>query len=219
MTGRHKRAIEDHFDRNLELETALKDKGEIEKANMVRNIIPEGIECIFVRQPEQLGLGHAILCSERVVGSEPFAVLLADDFLTSNGGGVTRDLVNRYNETNKSQLCVMEVPKVDISKYGVIKLNKDSCRVESLVEKPSIEEAPSNLAAIGRYILIPEIFKILRELSPDKNGEIQLTDALNILAQKGNVEALNLDGRRFDCGSIKGYLEAINHISQESGII
>ncbi len=219
VTGRHKRAIEDHFDRNLELETALRARGEIEKAKMVRNIIPKGIECIFVRQPEQLGLGHAILCSERAVGNEPFAVLLADDFLTLKGKGVTSDLVNRYNATNKSQLCVMKVPEIDVSKYGVIKLSNNGCRVDSLVEKPSIQEAPSNLAAIGRYILIPEIFEILRKVSPDKNGEVQLTDALSILARRGSVEALNLDGKRFDCGSIKGYLEAINYVSRKSGII
>ena len=113
----------------------------------------------------------------------------------------------------------MKVPEIDVSKYGVIKLSNNGCLVDSLVEKPSIREAPSNLAAIGRYILIPEIFEILRKVSPDRNGEVQLTDALSILARRGNVEALNLDGKRFDCGSIMGYLEAINYVSQESGII
>ena len=219
VTGRNKRAIEDHFDSNLELESALKERGNKEKANMVRNIIPEGIECIFVRQPEQLGLGHAILCAERVVGDEPFAVLLADDFLSFEGKGVTNDLVERYKQSKKNQLSVMEVLDSEVSKYGVIKLNKNNNDVESLVEKPAVGESPSNLAAIGRYILVPEIFRVLRNMSPDKNGEVQLTDALSILAKKGRVEAVNLDGIRFDCGSVKGYLEAIIYVSRKAGFI
>ena len=158
ITGRNKRAIEDHFDSNLELEVALEIKGKIEQAEMVRNILPAGVECIFVRQPKQLGLGHAVLCAERAVGNEPFAVLLADDFLTYDGAGVTADLIEAYENSGKMQLSVMEVDGPDISKYGVVNINKKSGSVEGLVEKPSFINAPSNLASVGRYVLCSRYF-------------------------------------------------------------
>jgi UTP--glucose-1-phosphate uridylyltransferase len=150
VTGRNKRAIEDHFDNNQELEMALRAKGKDEQADMVKNILPEGVECIFVRQPEQLGLGHAVLCAERAVGNDPFAVLLADDFLTYEGAGVTADLASAFEKSDKTQLSVMEVNGPDISKYGVVVPNSEPGSVVGLVEKPDADKAPSNLASIGR---------------------------------------------------------------------
>ena len=149
VTGRNKRAIEDHFDANIELETMLRAKSKDAQADMVRNIIPQGVECIFVRQAEQLGLGHAVLCAERAVGGDPFAVLLADDFLTDYAPGVTLDLVQAFASSSKSQLSVMEVDGPDISKYGVIVPNGEGAGIAGLVEKPDASDAPSNLVSIG----------------------------------------------------------------------
>lgn len=213
VTGRNKRAIEDHFDNNFELETALRLKGKVEQANMVRNIIPNNVECIFVRQPEQLGLGHAVLCAERAVGNEPFTVLLADDFITLEGDGVTADLVRAFEKSNKSQLSVMEVNGPDISKYGVVVSSGNKKCVTGLIEKPSIENAPSNLASIGRYVLTPNIFEILRNQPSGVGGEIQLADAINLDAAQNNVETVLLKGNRFDCGSIMGYIDAILYMA------
>ncbi|MDA8913619.1 UTP--glucose-1-phosphate uridylyltransferase GalU [Amylibacter sp.] len=213
VTGRNKRAIEDHFDNNQELETALRAKGKNDQADMVKNILPNGVECIFVRQPEQLGLGHAVLCAERVVGNDPFAVLLADDFLTYNGSGVMADLVNAFEDSGKTQLSVMEVDGLDISKYGVVIPGGESGLVAGLVEKPDAKRAPSNLASIGRYVLTPDIFDILRNQLAGAGGEIQLADAINTQAENDSVEAVKLNGRRFDCGSMNGYLDAIMHVA------
>jgi UTP--glucose-1-phosphate uridylyltransferase len=213
VTGRNKRAIEDHFDNNQELEIALRAKGKHEQAEMVKNILPNGVECIFVRQPEQLGLGHAVLCAERAVGNDPFAVLLADDFLTYNGKGITSDLISNFFSSGKTQLSVMEVNSPDISKYGVIIPNKGTSAVLGLIEKPKANDAPSNLASIGRYVLTPDIFDILRKQAPGAGGEIQLSDAINVQANNNLVEAVTLRGRRFDCGSIQGYLDAIMHVA------
>ena len=150
VTGRNKRAIEDHFDVNKELELALRSKGKNEQADMVRNIVPSNVECIFVRQPEQLGLGHAVLCAERAVADEPFAVLLADDFLTDYAPGVTADLVSAFERTGNSQLSVMPVDEANISQYGVLIPSADGNGIIGVVEKPRQDEAPSNLASIGR---------------------------------------------------------------------
>ena len=219
VAGRNKRAIEDDFDSNQELEAALRSKGKTDQADMVRNILPQGVECIFVRQPEQLGLGHAVLCAERAVGNDPFAVLLADDFLTYEGAGVTADLVKGYGASGRTQLSVMEVNGPDISKYGVVQPGTAAGSVAGLVEKPAFEEAPSNLASIGRYVLTPDIFEILRGQAPGAGGEIQLADAINTQAAAGNVEAVTLKGQRFDCGSVKGFLEAIMHVAHRDGLV
>ncbi len=208
VTGRNKRAIEDHFDANKELEAALRAGGKNEQADMVRNILPQGVECIFVRQAEQLGLGHAVLCAERAVGDYPFAVLLADDFLTDNYPGTTADLIIAFENTGKSQLSVMEVPDLDISKYGVIIPGSNQTDVKGIIEKPEQKDSPSNLASIGRYVLRPDIFSILRGLPAGTGGEIQLADAINIQAQSGDVQAVRLNGKRFDCGSVDGYMSA-----------
>ena len=210
VTGRNKRAIEDHFDANNELETMLRAKGKRAQADMVRNIIPTGVECIFVRQAEQLGLGHAVLCAERAVGDDPFAVLLADDFLTDYEPGVTADLVQAFASSGKSQLSVMEVDVPDISKYGVVVPNETVAGIAGLVEKPDAIDAPSSLASIGRYVLTHDIFETLRGLCAGRGGEIQLADAINIHAQQGSVEIVRLNGRRFDCGSVDGFMRASN---------
>ncbi|MDB9892106.1 UTP--glucose-1-phosphate uridylyltransferase GalU [Amylibacter sp.] len=213
ITGRNKRAIEDHFDGNNELEMALRAKGKNEMADMVKNILPKGIECVFVRQQEQLGLGHAVLCAERVVGNEPFALLLADDFLTYRGDGITSDLISGYKKTGKSQLSVMKVDGPDISKYGVIVPNNKTGIVSGLIEKPDFKDAPSNLASIGRYVLTPDIFDILRSQSIGIGGEIQLSDSINVQANNNMVETVFLNGKRFDCGCIEGYIEAIKYVA------
>ena len=211
VTGRNKRAIEDHFDANNELESMLRTKGKDAQADMVRNIIPAGVECMFVRQAEQLGLGHAVLCAERAVGGDPFAVLLADDFLTDYTPDVTADLAQAFAYSGKSQLSVMEVDGPDISKYGVVVPTRAGTGIEGLVEKPDANAAPSNLASVGRYVLTPDIFETLRGLRAGSGGEIQLADAINIHAQRGSVETVRLNGRRFDCGSVDGFMQASNY--------
>ena len=216
VTGRNKRAIEDHFDNNPELERALRAKEKDEQADMVKNILPKGVESIFVRQPEPLGLGHAVLCAERAVGNHPFAVLLADDFLTYDGKGTTADLTHSFGVSGKTQLSVMEVNDSDISKYGVVVPNKQPGSVAGLIEKPKAEDAPSNLASIGRYVLTPDIFDILRDQPLGAGGEIQLADAINTQAFNNAVEAVKFSGHRFDCGSVRGYLDAIMHVAGRS---
>ena len=217
VTGRNKRAIEDHFDANVELEAILRTKGKDAQAEMVHNIVPAGVECIFVRQSEQLGLGHAVLCAERAIAGDPFAVLLADDFLTDYKKGVTYDLSNAFVKTGKSQLSVMKVEGPERSKYGIVVPNEKGEGIAGLVEKPQPGTEPSNLASIGRYVLTPDIFEILRGLPAGSGGEIQLADAINIHAKKGLVEIVLLNGRRFDCGTVDGFMSASNHEYQMRG--
>ncbi len=219
VTGRNKRAIEDHFDNNLELEMELRSKNKNKQADMIKNILPKGVECIFVRQSEQLGLGHAVLCAERAVGKDPFAVLLADDFITDNETGVTSDLINNFEKSKKTQLSVMKVNGPEISRYGVVLPNAETGSVAGLVEKPKMTEAPSNLASIGRYVLTPDIFDILRSQSVGVGGEIQLSDAISVQASLDGVQAVNLDGNRFDCGDICGYLNAILHVAGQRKLL
>lgn len=212
ITGKSKRAIEDHFDSNLELETALKSKGKTDVLAQIQNIVPPGVNCIFIRQAEALGLGHAVLCAEPVVGNEPFAVLLADDLILGKQLP-TPQMVKEYNNSPNTLLMTMEVASEDVSKYGIIrggrKFSDTRTDVEALVEKPSEADAPSRMASIGRYILEPEIFDTIRSLPPGHGGEIQLADAINALAHKGHVQAIQMTGQRYDCGSKSGYLEAI----------
>ncbi len=181
---------------------------------MIKNILPSGVECIFVRQPQQLGLGHAILCAKKAVGDDPFAVLLADDFLSPLGIGATLNLVNAFHYSGKMQLSSIRVSGADISKYGVLSINDQSASVIGLVEKPNFENAPSDVASIGRYILSSSIFKTLENIDPDHTGEIQLANAINVHAGRGEVEFVMHQAERFDCGSIQGYLEAINHVAK-----
>ena len=206
VTGRTKRAIEDHFDANPELERALRDKGKEEVADMVRNIVPEGVRCIFLRQPEALGLGHAVLCAEPAIGHEPFVVLLADDLM--RGDLPTRQLVEAYEQDPGTILSVIEVLPEEAQKYGIVELSGDG-GVAGLVEKPVPGTEPSRLASIGRYVLEPEIFDILRTQPPGKGGEIQLADAINTRAKQVKIRAVPLTCERYDCGSKLGYLEAV----------
>ncbi len=210
VTGRNKRSIEDHFDANNELEAALRVSGKESQADMVQNILPSGVECIFVRQPEQLGLGHAVLCAERAVGEDAFAVLLADDFITDQSPGATADLIRAYQLDGKSQLSVMEIRGPEISNYGVVVPDIDGTGIIGLTEKPKLEDAPSKLASIGRYVLTPDIFDILRGISVGSGGEIQLADAINIQAKQRAVNTVIIKGQRFDCGSVNGFVEATN---------
>ena len=213
VTGRNKRAIEDHFDNNQELEMALRAKGKDEQADMVKNILPAGVECIFVRQPEQLGLGHAVLCAERAVGNDPFAVLLADDFLTYEGSGVTADLAHAFETSGKTQLSVMEVNGSDISKYGVVVPNGTLASCCWPCRKARCGQSTLQLGQHWPLCAYPDIFDILRNQPAGAGGEIQLADAINTQAAKDAVEAVTLNGRRFDCGSVQGYLDAIMHVA------
>lgn len=215
VTGRNKRAIEDHFDGNPELEAALRIKGKEAAADLVRNILPQHVECIFVRQPEQLGLGHAVACAERAVGDEPFAVLLADDFIPFTTTGVTEKLVSAFEATGNTQLSIMEVDPKDVSKYGIIEPAKKPQKIRRLIEKPSPEKAPSNFASIGRYILTPDIFEILKHQKRGVGGEIQLAEAIDKQAALENVGSVTLTEPRFDCGSVSGYLDAILHMAKQ----
>ena len=212
VTGRNKRAIGDHFDANLELEMQLAAKGKHEIREMVRNIVPEGVSCIFVRQAEPLGLGHAVLCAAPAVGNQPFAVLLADDLMKGDRLP-TQDLVEAYDRSPRNLLCVNEVAREEVSKYGIVVPGAqdlgDQVAVAGLIEKPSADKAPSLLASFGRYVFEPEIFGILRTLTPGTGGEIQLADAIDILAKEGKVAALKCSATRYDCGDKFGYLSAI----------
>lgn len=212
VTGRNKRSVGDHFDTNLELEHQLLSKGKPELRDMVRNIVPQGVSCIFVRQPEPLGLGHAVLCAAPAVGNEPFAVLLADDLMH---GPVlpTSSLVDAFDKAGHAILSVSEVASEDVSKYGILKGGAQDTngliRVEGLVEKPRQEDAPSNMASFGRYVFTAEVFDVLRDLKPGAGGEIQLADAIDLLAAQGKVSAILNPSTRYDCGDKFGYLTAI----------
>jgi len=212
VTGRNKRAIGDHFDANLELEMQLAAKGKHEVRDLVRNIVPAGVSCIFVRQAEPLGLGHAVLCAAPAVGNQPFAVLLADDMMKGEKLP-TQELIEAYNRTPRNLLCVDEVALDEVSKYGIVVPGEgatgDQVAVAGLVEKPAPENAPSRLASFGRYVFEPEVFDRLRGLKPGTGGEIQLADAIDALAQEGKVAALKCSAARYDCGAKFGYLSAI----------
>jgi UTP--glucose-1-phosphate uridylyltransferase len=210
VTGRNKRAIEDHFDKAYELETELERKNKGELLNMVRSVLPEGVRCIYTRQAEPLGLGHAVFCAQNVVGEEPFAVLLADDLMDSEPPAMAC-MAEIFAREQCSLLGVEEVPRDQTQSYGIVTVDKmrgDTARIHSIVEKPKPANAPSNLAVIGRYVLTPKIFERLADVAPGAGGEIQLTDAISRLLAEERVLAVRLPGRRFDCGSKLGYLQA-----------
>ena len=211
VTGRNKRAIEDHFDKAYELETELERKGKDVLLEQVRSVLPEGVRCIYIRQPEPLGLGHAVLCAQPVVGDDPFAVVLADDLMDAQPPAMVR-MAQAFGKEGSSLLGVEEVPRDQTQSYGIVTIDKmagDLARIHSIVEKPRPAEAPSNLAVIGRYVLTPKIFDLLAGISPGAGGEIQLTDAISQLLLHERVLAIRLPGRRFDCGSKLGYLQAM----------
>lgn len=232
VTSSSKRAIEDHFDSNYELESRLEAKAQYDLLSVVRNI-PVGVSCVYIRQNQPLGLGHAILCAQPAIGNEPFAVLLADDLLESPGANCLSDMVAEFQQCQSSILAVQEVPLEETKKYGIVALAENSAkehidaqplavasktcntaekamakRITAIVEKPSPQEAPSNLAAIGRYILTPTVFSLLTELPLGKGGEIQLTDAIDRLVSLEPVYAHYFAGKRYDCGTPLGYLQA-----------
>ena len=213
VTGRGKRAIEDHFDKNYELEDQIRGTGKEGLIEPTRDLI-EACEFSYTRQKEMKGLGHAILTGETLIGDEPFAVVLADDLCIVDGDGVLMQMVKLFRQFRCSIVAVEEVPDDHIHQYGVVAgepLKDGVYRITDMTEKPSKEEAPSNLGIIGRYILTPDIFDVLRKTEPGKNGELQITDALKKQAQEGCVLAYRFNGRRFDCGSIDGFVDATNH--------
>jgi UTP--glucose-1-phosphate uridylyltransferase len=210
VTGRSKRAIEDHFDKAYELESELALKGKDSMLELVRNILPDHINCIYIRQAEALGLGHAVLCAKPVIGDEPFAVLLADDLLDGKPP-VMRQMVDVYEYYHCSVLGVQEVPRADTRSYGIVDSRPLAERIEqvaAIVEKPKPEDAPSTLAVVGRYILTPRIFHHLESVQPGTGGEIQLTDGIASLLTEQQVLAYRYHGVRYDCGSKLGYMQA-----------
>ena len=216
VTGRGKRAIEDHFDISYELEHQIAGSDKEELLQSTRDIMER---CIFsyTRQVEMKGLGHAILVGETLIGREPFAVVLADDYCITEGDGLLTQMVKLYEKYQCSIVAIEEVPEDETYRYGVIEgdLEEDNIyRVRNMVEKPAPEDAPSNLAIIGRYILSADIFDVIRNTPPGKNGEMQITDALQLQAQQGKVIGYRFTGRRFDCGSIDGFIEATNFTYQ-----
>lgn len=210
ITGRHKRSIEDHFDRMPELESELEQKGKVELLNTLKSILPSNVNCIYIRQPVPLGLGHAVLCAEPVVGNEPFAVLLADDLIDADVS-VTQQLIQVAHAQGGSVLGTQEVPQEDTKKYGIIAGTVCANRtmsVESIVEKPDSSVAPSRNAVVGRYVLEPEIFEHLRHIGRGAGGEIQLTDGIASMLKTRKVFGYNYEGVRYDCGSKEGFFRA-----------
>lgn len=210
VTGRTKRVIEDHFDKAYELENELALKNKTTMLDLVRNLLPKHINCIYIRQPEALGLGHAVLCARPVIGDEPFAVLLADDLL-DDAVPVMKQMTDKYDYYRCSILGALDVPRNETASYGIVKSSPVAERLERLeaiVEKPKPEVAPSTLAVVGRYILTPRIFHHLEQVTPGSGGEIQLTDGIASLLNEEQVLAYRYHGKRFDCGSKLGYLQA-----------
>ncbi len=209
ITGRNKRSIEDHFDKAYELETELELRQKDKLLAHVRDILPSNITCLYIRQTEALGLGHAVLCAQAAVGDEPFAVILADDLIDAPKGAL-KQMVDVYNQSGNSVLGVETVDPSQTGSYGIVEVEKLKSyqRVVNIVEKPKPEEAPSNLAVVGRYILTPRIFDLLTNLPRGAGGEIQLTDGIARLLDHEFVLAHAFDGKRYDCGSKLGYLEA-----------
>jgi UTP--glucose-1-phosphate uridylyltransferase len=210
VTGRSKRSIEDHFDKAYELETELERRGKTEMLEFVRNLLPRDINCIYIRQAEALGLGHAVLCAQPVIGDEPFAVLLADDLLDGDPP-VMKQMVDVHDYYRSSVIGVQQVPREDTKSYGIVDskaMTETLEQIVRIVEKPKPEDAPSTLAVVGRYVLTPRIFHHLARIGKGSGGEIQLTDGIAALLAEEQVLAYRYKGTRYDCGSKLGYLEA-----------
>ncbi|NMF97985.1 UTP--glucose-1-phosphate uridylyltransferase GalU [Aromatoleum toluolicum] len=212
ITGRTKRSIEDHFDKAYELETELEARGKKELLEIVKKTVPKGVNCVYIRQSEALGLGHAVLCAAPVVGDEAFAVILADDLLDNHGAeSIMQQMVGVYNYHRCSVLGTMNVPREDTRQYGIVSTDSQQGnvqRVTGIVEKPKPEDAPTTQAVVGRYILTPHIFDHLRSIKPGAGGELQLTDAIASLLKEEAVLSYQFQGVRYDCGSKLGYLKA-----------
>ena len=210
VTGRHKRPIEDHFDMTFELEVALERAGKVELLHVVRSVKPDDMECIYIRQAQALGLGHAVLCARRLVGNEPFAVLLADDLMVGQPP-VMAQMVEQYKEWRVSMLAVQEVPAEQTERYGIVAgtpVNERLINLERIVEKPKPADAPSRLGVAGRYILTPGVFDEIANQERGTGGEIQLTDGIAALLRREKVFAYRYEGKRYDCGSKEGFLRA-----------
>jgi len=223
VTGRGKRSIEDHFDNAFELESQLVGTSKEHYLKDIKAVI-EKTTFTYVRQRQMLGLGHAILTGEPLIGNEPFAVILADDLCTNGNTSVLSQMIEVYKKYQCSVVAIEEIPLDQTNKYGVIAGNlvdgtDDTYRVTNMVEKPEPKDAPTNMAIIGRYILTPDIFDILRNTKPGKGGEIQITDALLTQAKQGKVVAYRFQGQRFDCGSVEGYVEATNYFAKNQGVV
>jgi len=213
ITHSSKRAIEDHFDQDVELERALEDAGKLEILARVRDVVPKGISCVFIRQGEPLGLGHAVLCARPAVGDEPFFVHLPDDLIIGERGCLA-EMVEQYERTGASSIAVEEVPRDKTSSYGIVDVDADG-RLNQIVEKPAPDQAPSTLAVVGRYLLTPAIFDKLETTGRGAGGEIQLTDAIADLLGSESVYACRFTGRRFDCGNKLGYIQALLAVARQ----
>jgi UTP--glucose-1-phosphate uridylyltransferase len=218
VTGRGKRTLEDHFDISYELEHQIRGTAKEKRLADIRNLI-DASRFVYTRQREMKGLGHAVLTGRYLIGDEPFAVILADDLcINEEGAGVIKQMVELFARERRSIVAVMEVSRKETSAYGIIAgeaIDDDIIRVREMVEKPAPEVAPSNLAAIGRYILTPQIFEILQKQSAGANGEIQLTDAIDALARSGEVLAYRFKGKRYDCGTLDGFVAATNAVYEK----
>jgi len=209
VTSSSKRAIEDHFDSNYELEAKLAKQGREDLLSLVQNILPKGVSCSYIRQPEALGLGHAVLCAEPIINDEPFAVLLADDLIDSEKQGCLAQMIEVFKQ-KESVVAVQKVSSDQIHRYGVVGMDGNSSleKINTIIEKPFADKAPSDLGVVGRYILSPKIFEHLKRVQAGTGGEIQLTDAIAELLKTDTVNAFQFDGKRYDCGSKIGYFEA-----------
>lgn len=212
VTGRHKRSIEDHFDKALELETELESRGKKSLLAAIRGVLPDHVSCLYTRQAEALGLGHAVLCARPIVGDNPFAIVLADDVIRAEPT-VLQQMVDVYHRYNCAVIGVQAVARDEVSNYGIVAADPMGddpriCRVRGIVEKPAPAQAPSNLAVVGRYILTPRIFPLLEQVATGAGGEIQLTDGIAALLKHEQVLCYQFSGRRYDCGSKMGYLQA-----------
>lgn len=213
ITGRSKRAIEDHFDKAFELEAELEARNKADMLEQVRGILPSDVSCVYIRQAEPLGLGHAVLCAAPVVGDQPFAVILADDLIVNDTRTCLQQMVEVYEERGNSVLAVQRIAREDTDKYGIVAIDEGGTggaveRVSAIVEKPSPADAPSTLGVVGRYILTPRVMRLLQTTGRGAGGEIQLTDAISDLLGFEHVLTCEFEGRRYDCGSKLGYLEA-----------
>jgi len=224
VTSKYKQAIKNHFEPHADIDASIKGTAKEPLLDEV-NHASEQCDFTYIEQQQMLGLGHAIYTGKPLIGNEPFAVILPDDLCTSSGDSVLKQMTRLYEQ--HSDCCIVaieEVPMTEVDKYGVIEGellqgSNNAYRVNSMVEKPDPKDAPTNLAIIGRYILTPEIFAVLENTAPDKNGEIQITDALMTLAKQGKVIAYKFDGTRYDCGSVKGFVNATTHFAQQQGIL
>ncbi|WP_313916094.1 UTP--glucose-1-phosphate uridylyltransferase GalU [Tahibacter sp.] len=222
VTNRYKHAIADYFDKAYELETKLEQAGKKELLSLVQNVLPKHVRCVFVTQPEALGLGHAVLCAKPVVGNEPFGVILPDDLIWNSGPGALRQMAELAAFENSGVIAVEEVPHEQTSKYGIVDarpINDRAALIKLMVEKPKPEDAPSNLAVVGRYVLPGRIFSLLEATKPGAGGEIQLTDAIDALLKQERVLAYRFEGERFDCGNKLGLVQATLHFALQDPML